>query len=200
MSEQIKISAPIARALEGDTSDAAMLIRYYQAPMAAKPEISERLQKRALVIDHAASLLRTHKVPERVVPMLQTIYGFKSRAQVFEIIRDSQIIHGAMSQINRSAERKFWYDWLLEKAKQADEKGDDKAFIALCEQARKVMGLDGDDPDFDLLTKAEHHTVIMSNDPSVAGIKAVTEERKAALRTKYLKNAAERATDADTAE
>jgi hypothetical protein len=193
-------TTPLLRALQEEDSDAGQLLRWLQAPLEAKPEIAPRLTKKLAIINHAASLLAEHKVEKRVVPMLQTIYGLKSPAQCYEILREASIIHGAMSQVSRSAQRKFWYDWIVEMAKRADESGDIKAFTMLSKRAEEIMGLDKEDPDQELLLRAEAHTIITSADPAQAGFTVISEDRKEALRKKYLTHAAKTAQNTEPTE
>lgn len=199
MSKKPYTMQAISKTVLKEDSDISQLLRWRMAPQEDKPEISARLLKKHTILSHAIKLINEHKVPDRVVPMLKTLYGIKSDAYCYEIVRDAKLVQSAESQVSKSVEKKFIYDWLIEKAKKADEKGDEHHFIKFIDMAQDLMGLSGEDPDFDMLAKAEAHNIFLTADPDAAGFKPIPADRKEKLRNKYLEYASKAAETANTA-
>jgi len=174
----------LAKAVSQDNSDAAVMVRYLQAPIGNKPELSDNQMKKVNRTLHAQTLLYKHKVAADVAVMIQTIYNLKSVSQAFEIIRNAEIVNGAITSVVKSARRKFYLDWCDEQLKRYQEQGDNRAFNDLMKLVMKEH--EGEDPDMELLLRAQPHNYIITVNPEDAGFIPLDKEKKERLKQKYL--------------
>lgn len=184
-----QLSNRVLTAIKEESSDTSLILEYLWAAPDQKPAISDRLEKKLKRILHVQDLLMTHKVEARVMEMVRTIYGLSSSAHAFELIREAKLINGSISKVTKSAERKFLMDWGYEKLRQFDEEGKDREFVSLFKEILKQY--EGEDPDEDIMTKAQQHIILITPDPDAAGLQKVPKERIEQLRLKFLGNGKE---------